>query len=408
MRSIFSLVVVVVALSGCGKQSPVAVVDGYNKQRTVYNNTAPVNAADRAFNMQSEAIVGFQQEDTYYVHGGDKLEQIAKHFGVREEAILARNNLISEADVTVGEYLTIPSPNWQASNMPSDMGASYRLTDKYNTAVAPQEDAVVQNNVTSQRQINLMRQHTLSEGENIYRVALRYNVSQFDILAANNIRNPSDLKPGMVLNIPQAGDVVTGRDEYRYLAQEESQAAVQSNNVIKSKVQNVPVQKMQVNRDVQVIKADTSSVQLDAEKSYYDALAQKYRHLSVSGKGMVWPANGQVIKTFGDKGQGVNHAGINIALAKDAPIHAAESGTVIYADNGLELYGNLVLIQHSKGYVTAYAHNNKNIVKRHDKVTKGQLIGFAGNTGNVSKTQLHFEVRKNAQAINPMKVLPRK
>lgn len=420
MRSIFSLIFVALTVVACGKQSPVGVVDGYNQKRVVYTNDKPVNAVDRAFDMQSEAILGFKEEEKYYVHGGDKLEQIAKHFGVSEKAILLRNNILSENEIPVGGYITIPSPNWQAANIPNDISSSYRLTDKYSKEISEVSDDVVvpvaifenekaiENSV---RKINLMRQHTLRSGENIYRVALKYNVSQFDILAANNIRNPADLKPGMILNIPQAGDVVTGRDEYRYLANKTPvQAGVLKMN--DSVVQSTSsVRKMQVNDNLKnsnFSSKNTTVIQANAEKNYYESLALKYRKNISTAKGMVWPANGRIIKTFGSKGPGVSHSGINISLPKDAPVYAADSGTVIYADNGLEVYGNLVLIQHKNGYVTAYAHNSKNIVKRHSKIGKGQLIGFAGNTGNVENTQLHFEVRKNAQAINPIKVLPRR
>jgi murein DD-endopeptidase MepM/ murein hydrolase activator NlpD len=114
-----------------------------------------------------------------------------------------------------------------------------------------------------------------------------------------------------------------------------------------------------------------------------------------------------LIKSFGQKGRGVNHSGINIQLPVNAPIYAAESGTVLYSDDGLAQYGNLILVKHLNGYVTAYAHNSKNLVKRRQKVAKGDLIAFAGNTGNVEKSQLHFEVRKNTQPINPLKVLPK-
>tara|TARA_R110000868_G_scaffold189695_1_gene432833 strand:+ start:18485 stop:19732 length:1248 start_codon:yes stop_codon:yes gene_type:complete len=414
LRSAFSLTLIAVALSACGKQAPVAVIDGYSKQRVPYENTY-VDPADRAFDMQSQAIVGFQQEERYYVHGGDKLDQISKHFGVRESAILARNNIANADSMPVGEYIVIPSPNWQAENMGSTVGSSYRLTDQYGAQKAgsssvPNEgvsyDEVSSDLVTKPvRQVNLMRQHTLQPGENIFRVAMKYNVSQFDILAANQIRNPADLKAGMVLNIPQAGDVVTGRDDYRYLADQGVEVPVQQAVPTKP----VAIQKMQVNdTSSNATTAPTGQVQAVAETNYYADLTRKYGNKSVSTKGMIWPADGKVLKTFGNKGGGVSHSGINIALSKDAPIYAADTGTVIYADNGLELYGNLVLIQHKSGYVTAYAHNSKNIVKRHDKVQKGQLIAFAGNTGNVKETQLHFEVRKNAQAMDPMKVLPRK
>lgn len=111
-----------------------------------------------------------------------------------------------------------------------------------------------------------------------------------------------------------------------------------------------------------------------------------------------WPARGRVITGFSGKG---GNEGINIAVPEGTPVRAAESGTVAYAGSELKGYGNLVLIRHSNGYVSAYAHNGELKVKRGETVKRGQVVANSGQTGNVSSPQLHFELRKGSAPVDP-------
>jgi murein DD-endopeptidase MepM/ murein hydrolase activator NlpD len=122
---------------------------------------------------------------------------------------------------------------------------------------------------------------------------------------------------------------------------------------------------------------------------------------SVSGD-FRWPARGRVIAGFGANG---GNEGINIAVPEGTPVKAAEAGTVTYAGNEVKGYGNLVLIRHENGYVSAYAHNGSLNVKRGEQVKRGQVIATSGQTGNVTSPQLHFEIRKGATPVDPMKHL---
>jgi murein DD-endopeptidase MepM/ murein hydrolase activator NlpD len=114
-----------------------------------------------------------------------------------------------------------------------------------------------------------------------------------------------------------------------------------------------------------------------------------------------WPVSGRVISDFGSIANGGKNDGINIATALDAPIHASASGTVTYAGDELKNYGNLVLVKHAGGFTTAYAHADRLVVSRGDFVAKGQVIGYAGQTGDVSAPQLHFEIREQTTPVNP-------
>ncbi|MBV8791265.1 MAG: M23 family metallopeptidase, partial [Pseudolabrys sp.] len=118
-----------------------------------------------------------------------------------------------------------------------------------------------------------------------------------------------------------------------------------------------------------------------------------------------WPVKGRVITAFGAKTDGQQNDGINIAVPEGTPIKAAEDGVVAYAGNELKGYGNLVLVRHSNGYVSAYAHASELSVKRGDAIKRGQVIGRAGQTGNVTSPQLHFEIRKGSSPVDPTQFL---
>lgn len=113
------------------------------------------------------------------------------------------------------------------------------------------------------------------------------------------------------------------------------------------------------------------------------------------------PVRGRVISTFGPKPGGTRNDGVNFAVPEGTSVRAAEDGTVAYAGNELKGYGNLVLIKHADGYVTAYAHNSELMVKRGDTVRRGQIVAKAGQSGGVSTPQLHFEIRKGSQPVDP-------
>jgi murein DD-endopeptidase MepM/ murein hydrolase activator NlpD len=121
-----------------------------------------------------------------------------------------------------------------------------------------------------------------------------------------------------------------------------------------------------------------------------------------------WPVVGKLLAKFGPAGKGLHNDGINIAAPAGTQVRAADNGVVAYAGNELKGFGNLLLIKHADGWTTAYAHNEKLLVSRGDKVTQGQVVATVGRTGNVDTPQLHFEVRKGTQAMDPLQYLESK
>jgi len=124
-----------------------------------------------------------------------------------------------------------------------------------------------------------------------------------------------------------------------------------------------------------------------------------------AGRTFSWPVRGRIISGFGPKADGLHNDGINISARAGAPVIAAENGVVVYAGNELRGFGNLLLIRHAGGWITAYAHLDKMLVKKGQQVSRGQAIGTVGSTGGVSSPQLHFEIRQGTQAVDPAKFL---
>lgn len=137
--------------------------------------------------------------------------------------------------------------------------------------------------------------------------------------------------------------------------------------------------------------------------------------ISQMGRGRFqWPIHGDIVSDFGPKAGGQRNDGINIKADAGAVVRAAAEGDVVYAGDQVPGFGNLVLIKHTDGWVTAYAHLSHIDVKNQQKVTQGQQIGQVGNTGGVPEPQLHFEVRyapnpqdSRARPVDPKLVLPK-
>ena len=124
------------------------------------------------------------------------------------------------------------------------------------------------------------------------------------------------------------------------------------------------------------------------------------------GSGFIWPVHGHVVEGYGNGSNGTQNDGINIAARAGAPVYAAAAGEVVYVGNELRGYGNLVLIRHQRGYLTAYAHNSTLLVRKGDHVARGQTIALVGATGQAGEPQLHFEIRYGRNPVDPMQFLP--
>lgn len=269
------------------------------------------------------------------------------------------------------------------------------------------------------------------EGDTVFRISERYRLPLRDIIDLNGMKPPYHLQTGQRLQLPPpnehragAGDTVTGIA--RMYGVPVSQ--VVSVNKLAAPYQLREGQMIRIPSTVaraapQVAtpagtRAAAASPSASPARQAQGAVAPAVPPSSASPAraapaaapsraGFIWPVQGKVISSYGPKPGHLHNDGINIAAPRGAPVAAAADGTVAYVGNDLASYGNLVLIRHPNGLVTAYAHLDRVEVKRGDTVTRGQAIGTVGSTGTVANPQLHFEVRRGIESLDPAKYLSR-
>jgi murein DD-endopeptidase MepM/ murein hydrolase activator NlpD len=252
-------------------------------------------------------------------------------------------------------------------------------------------------------------------GDTLSQIAQRYHSSTSGIAALNRLSDESRIRPGETLRIPAGGaatrDAVLGEASdtaarnYAPPPRPIDVARYEPHARVTVKTLAAPPQ----GRSQPATRfADSAPSHPAVAEIAAPPPAEDVDGFPRGDGRFAWPLMGEVISPFGSVGKGERNDGINIATPVGTPIHAAAAGTVTYSGNELKGYGNLVLIQHDDGYVTAYAHAESISVNRGDRVEKGQTIGLAGATGDVDRPQLHFEIRKGVQPINPRLLLASK
>ena len=198
--------------------------------------------------------------------------------------------------------------------------------------------------------------HVVRPGENLYRISLHYGVPVDRLIRSNRIRDVHALEVGQALRIPGAH-------------REPPEAAL------------VP--------------------------SVASARSGGGREIALRDTGLVfeWPLRGRVSSYFGSRGFG-HHEGIDIPAREGTPVVAAEAGRVVQSGGKRGDYGNVVIVRHAGRYATVYAHNRRNLVREGEFVEKGQVIALVGETGNASGPHLHFEIRRDRLATDPLLYLP--
>jgi murein DD-endopeptidase MepM/ murein hydrolase activator NlpD len=233
---------------------------------------------------------------------------------------------------------------------------------------------------------------TVQKGDTVFAISRRYDVEVRNIIDANGLEPPYALKPGdrLKLTYPPLHVVEKGETGYSI----SRRYGVDLTTLMRLNHIDAPY-------GVFV----GQKLELPAGKKELSAPKPPLPPPPRSGKGFAWPLRGPVLSDFGEKEGGLHNDGVNIGAKEGAPVRAAESGVVAYAGNGLKGYGNLLLLRHDGGWVTAYAHNQQLLVKRGEKVARGQQIALAGLSGNVPAAQLHFEIRQGTVAVNPLTLL---
>jgi len=296
---------------------------------------------------------------------GETLETIARQHGVPVSAVMEANNITSPASIHPGEHLVIPRFRGPAAAAapPATRIASTAPVQPAPAPVGPPRTALAPTAGV----------HVVAPGETLHSIARLYGKPVLVLAKANNIPPDTMVRVGERIVIP----------DVRVAPRVATPAPV-------------PVASVESPHSARLAEPAAPPAQESPVKS-----AEPAGELA----SFRWPARGRVIAGFGPKPNGLQNDGINLAVPEGTPIKAAEDGVVAYAGNELKGYGNLVLVRHSNGYVTAYAHTSDILVKRGDQIKRGQVIAHSGQTGNVTSPQLHFEIRKGATPVDPMPML---
>ena len=253
--------------------------------------------------------------------------------------------------------------------------------------------------------------YTVERGDSLFAIARKHNVRLNELERVNKISDPRRVKPGTVLKVPGAGVAAAPSAPVTAPpAKSETAGAPSVEPTIINARTRVAALGPDANNPPAGATVDAPPTQAPiaaAEPPVRDAaVAAPKPSAAAPASKLRWPARGKIISGFGPQAGGHNE-GINIALPRGADVYAAEAGIVTYAGDGVQGYGNLLLIRHEGGWVTAYAHNDTLAVKAGETVRRGQVIAKAGATGSVDTPQLHFEVRQGVKAVDPIQHLER-
>ncbi len=246
------------------------------------------------------------------------------------------------------------------------------------------------------------RKHVVAKGDTVYGIARRYQVNLTELVRLNQVPAPFTIAPGQDLILPVRMQTQTqvATATVPTVAAADNDRAITSPATVNSKTLSPATQ----TAALRPLPAPTGPQGATTRRSAPAAIPMPPPR---AGSAFLWPVRGTVVTSYGPGKGGLHNDGINIAAPRGAPVRAAENGVVAYVGNELRGFGNLVLVKHADGWVTAYAHNDTLLVRRGDRVARGQTIAQVGSSGNVAQPQLHFEIRQGTRAVDPTRLLDR-
>jgi len=274
---------------------------------------------------------------------------------------------------------------------------------------------------------------TVEGNKNVYGVAHEHNVSMRDLIVLNNLQPPFNLHNGQKLTLPAPPGALmpTGDMTAAEAMPPPGQASVGTVEQTElPPIQSAPISSAPLSRGSvtytntpkPAVKSSTTpsaetlttpsphqTVPTTAAATGEEVASINPSEASpppdVPSGNFVWPVQGPVLSGYGPKGQGLSNDGVNIGAPKGAPVVAAGAGIVVYAGNEMKGFGNLVLIRHQGGWVTAYAHLDRVLVAKDAVVAQGDEIGTVGKSGNVDRPQVHFETRYDGKTVDPANIV---
>ncbi len=311
---------------------------------------------------------------------GDNIETLARNAGLDIADILNSNGLVPSQKLVSGQRLTTPLPN----------------------------------------------EITVLEGDSVDTIARALGIDRKALTDENSLQMPYQLRRGQVLKIPQNAMASQDNNDKIGMPSLIDQPIIDDN--LPPATPSSPImttetamgQKMHSSASGTIVEEDLAPPPNAKQASAPTQMQQQIQTASLNKPAappalpsakitplpsgapqFSWPLNGSTLSDYGSKPDGQKNDGINIGAPQGTSVRSAAMGDVVYVGDNVAGFGNLILIRHAGGYATAYGHIQSPLVKRGDRVAVGQAIAQVGKTGNVATPQLHFEVRKGTQHVNP-------
>lgn len=330
---------------------------------------------------------------------GDSLAVLATRYGVPERAILSANGLSSGAQVTSGRQIVIPVFDAGARAQAAPAAQTPR-TDR------PKPSRLVETaKPAAKAELKTVKAETKADPKK----HLRPGQTAQPAKPEPKVAAKPELKPDPKAHVRPGQQTASKPAPAKFETAQKPAAPQKPEKAARVEAQPVkpvetakPAQKLAAQPKPEPVKPAPAAPKQEATASAKEPAETTGAVQQNPGADFRWPARGRVIAGYGGGG---GNEGINISVPEGTPVKAAEGGTVAYAGSEVKGYGNLVLIKHDNGYVSAYAHNGELKVKRGDKVARGQVVAKSGQSGNVTSPQIHFEIRKGSTPVDPVPYL---
>lgn len=318
---------------------------------------------------------------------GQSLYAVAQIYDVSVADLIRSNGLAPPYKLAIGQQLVVPGPGGAAAPQAAAVAAEMANSMAAAARTAPAAPAT----------------HVVESGDTVYSIARRYRIDMAALVSLNAIPPSYVISPGQRLALPVRAETATAGTAATAMAGKLTGDA------------------SKLGASGAATGATTGATPRATTAGWTPPGAQPAPAVAMmpppavtgpipeapprASDKFLWPVEGDLLLSFGPKEGGLHNDGINIAAPRGSPVLAAENGVVAYVGNQLRGFGNLLLIKHDGGWMTAYAHNEEILVGRGARVERGQTVARVGDSGNVVAPQLHFEIRRGIRAVDPTKLL---
>ena len=328
---------------------------------------------------------------------GDTVYSLARKNNMTVEEFAKINNLKEPYTLSIGQRLSAQKPAYTPDSVQKipNVIAEEKVQQIKTARESVKPDAVKRVDV---------EEIVVAKGDTLYSLSRKYEIPVNDLAVMNKLSAPFTLSVGQKIKVPKLDKVQTRSvTEIKEIKSKTSGAKITPAKKTTAAAQ--PAKSKTPATTVKPVKAEPAKTDPAKSKISSDPKKQLPKISARSNSKFSWPVRGKILSAYGAKNNGLFNDGINISAARGAAVKAAENGVVAYAGNEVKGMGNLIIIQHSDGWMTVYAHLDSMSVRRGNKVSVGQQIGKIGTTGKVDSPQLHFEIRKGTKAYNPTQYL---